>query len=80
MLTCSLYMFQVGFLGLCGKRVDSIDYYKQRMMELDKRVIHSVTFKFFECHFFIFLHSNSCFVIFFFFFFCESLHPNSFLG
>lgn len=29
---------QKGFLGLWGEKVDSIDYYKQQLKELDRRV------------------------------------------
>ncbi|KAI9178208.1 hypothetical protein LWI28_023882 [Acer negundo] len=29
---------KIGFLGLCGERVDSIDYYKHQIKELDKRM------------------------------------------
>ncbi|PKU69279.1 hypothetical protein MA16_Dca002549 [Dendrobium catenatum] len=29
---------QVGFLGLCGERLDSIGYYKQRISEVEKRM------------------------------------------
>lgn len=31
---------KIGFLGLCGKRVDSIEYYEQQIKEIDKRVIN----------------------------------------
>lgn len=34
----NLSCIQKGCLGLCGERVDSIDYYKQQVKELDKRV------------------------------------------
>ena len=33
-----LFIFQKGFLGLCGERVDSIDYYREKISELDKKV------------------------------------------
>ncbi|PIA58791.1 hypothetical protein AQUCO_00500611v1 [Aquilegia coerulea] len=29
---------KTGFLGLCGTKVDSIEFYKQKMQELDKRI------------------------------------------
>ncbi|KAL0913756.1 hypothetical protein M5K25_017240 [Dendrobium thyrsiflorum] len=29
---------KIGFLGLCGRRVDSIEYYRQRINVLDKRI------------------------------------------
>ncbi|XP_034709375.1 CSC1-like protein At1g32090 isoform X1 [Vitis riparia] len=29
---------KIGFLGLCGKRVDSIEYYEQQIKEIDKRI------------------------------------------
>ncbi|XP_020681474.2 CSC1-like protein At1g32090 isoform X1 [Dendrobium catenatum] len=29
---------KIGFLGLCGRRVDSIEYYKQRIKVLDNRI------------------------------------------
>ncbi|KAF5206648.1 Csc1-like protein [Thalictrum thalictroides] len=29
---------KTGFLGLCGSKVDSIDFYKQKMQELDTRI------------------------------------------
>ncbi|PKU75195.1 DNA-directed RNA polymerase III subunit RPC2 [Dendrobium catenatum] len=36
---------KIGFLGLCGRRVDSIEYYKQRIKVLDNRVrLYSLCF------------------------------------
>ena len=35
-----LLIFQKGFLGLWGERVDSIEYYKQQMKHLEKNVSH----------------------------------------
>lgn len=32
------YYLQKGFMGLWGEKVDSIEYYKQQLMDLDKRV------------------------------------------
>lgn len=29
---------KIGFLGICGKRVDSIEYYEQQIKEIDKRI------------------------------------------
>ena len=29
---------QTGFLGLCGEKVDAIDFYAEKIRELDKRV------------------------------------------
>ena len=40
----NLFIFQIGFLGICGKRVDSIEYYEQQIKEIDKRVIHKCYF------------------------------------
>jgi hypothetical protein len=36
------FHFQIGFLGLCGERVDSIEYYKQQIKHLDKIVSHNL--------------------------------------
>lgn len=34
--------FQTGFLGLCGESIDSIEYYKQQIKQLDKIVSHDL--------------------------------------
>lgn len=33
-----IHLFQEGFCGLWGRRVDSIEYYKQQVKDLDKKV------------------------------------------
>ena len=45
----------MGFLGLWGKKIDSIEHYKQQMKELDKKVIskyHFISNVFFHLFFF----------------------------
>lgn len=36
-------MLQGGFLGLCGEKVDAINYYREKISELDEKVISAST-------------------------------------
>ena len=39
-------MFQRGCFGLCGETIDSINYYKEKICELEKKVISNVPYIF----------------------------------
>lgn len=36
------FSFQMGFLGLWGESIDSIDYYKQQIKHIEKIVSHDL--------------------------------------
>lgn len=41
----NVFATQKGFLGLWGERVDSIDYYKQQIKDLDEQVSVPTSFR-----------------------------------